>query len=103
MRVNDTRFAQYKTSSPIPLTELKNKNYTFGTGNGYKAAELLGNFGIRVLASDHPLDDLNNGIVDLVMIDAPIVAYYVQGKGKRATPSRTLRTIGQPLFANAAR
>ena len=34
------------------------------------------------------------------MIDMPIVIYYVEGKGIGATPSHTLRAIGQPLFTD---
>lgn len=101
VRANDPRFSQYTESSQITLTELKSHNYKFGTGTDYKAADLLRNVGINPYTSDKPLDDLNKGIVDIIMIDMPIVAYYVRGIGKGAIPSHTLRPIGKPLFADS--
>jgi ABC-type amino acid transport substrate-binding protein len=99
VRVNDSRFSQYTTSSQITLPEIK--DYKFGTGEVYKAADLLRDAGIKPLPSAVPLDDLDRGTVDIVLIDSPIVIYYVEGKGLGATPSRTLRAIGKPMFADS--
>ena len=101
VRTNNAHFSQYTTSSLITLTDLKDKGYKFGTGAAYKAADLLSANGITPLTFDDPLDALTKGIVDILMIDTPIVTYYVQGKGPGATPSHTLRAIGKPLFANS--
>jgi polar amino acid transport system substrate-binding protein len=99
VRANDSRFSQYTASSRITLKEVS--KYRFGTGADYKAADLLRAAGINPLTSEVPLDDVNKESVDIVMIDTPIVAYYVQGKGVGATPSHTLRPIGKPLFGDS--
>jgi hypothetical protein len=95
---NDPRFSKYTDTSPITLSELK--QYVFGTGSGYKAVDLLQMAGINPHTSDNPVDDLEHERVDIIMVDSPIVVYYVQGIGLCATPSTTLRIIGQPLFTD---
>jgi polar amino acid transport system substrate-binding protein len=99
VKADNPRFAQYTVSSQMTLVELT--QYRFGTGADYKAADLLRSASIKPHTSEVPLDDLKRGIVDIVMLDTPIVAYYVLGKGTMANPDPTLRPIGKPLFANA--
>jgi polar amino acid transport system substrate-binding protein len=99
VRANDSRFATYTANSALTLEEIK--HYRVGTGSYYKAADLLQAAGIHSHTSDVPLDDLKRAVVDIVMIDTPIVAYYVLGKGTAASPDRALRPIGKPLFADA--
>ena len=98
VRTNDARFSQYTASSPINLSDLASSNYKFGTGTDYKAADEFRTANITPITSATPLNDLKNGAVDVVMIDEPLVIYYVEGKGKGATADNTLRRIGQPLF-----
>jgi len=99
VRTNDTRFSSYMQSSQVTLAEVA--HYKFGTGADYKAADLLRAASIMPAISETPLDALNQGNVDIVMIDTPIVAYYVEGKGVGAKPYSNLRPIGKPLFADA--
>ncbi|HLZ81126.1 MAG TPA: transporter substrate-binding domain-containing protein, partial [Ktedonobacteraceae bacterium] len=99
VRANDALFSQYTLSSQITLAELK--RYTFGTGAGYKAFDLLQAAGIKVLSFDDPVGALKSGQVDIIMIDMPIVAYYIQGIGLDATGDNTLRPIGKSLFADS--
>lgn len=101
VRANDTRFSLYTMSSDITLTDFKNKGYIFGTGASYKAADLLRTVGITPLTFDNFFDALRQGTVDIIMVDMPIVMYYVLGKGQEATPSDTLRAIGKPLFTDS--
>ena len=99
VRVNDSHFAQYTASSQVTLTKLK--KYVFGTGAGYKAFDLLEAAGIKVLSFDDPIGALKSGKVDIIMIDMPIVAYYIQGVGLDAIRDDTLHPIGKPLFADS--
>jgi serine/threonine protein kinase len=99
VRANDSRFATYTANSSLTLEEIK--HYRVGTGSYYKAADLLQAAGIHSHTSDVPLDDLKHAIVDIVMIDTPIVAYYVLGKGTGASLNTALRPIGKPLFADS--
>jgi ABC-type amino acid transport substrate-binding protein len=98
VRANDLRFSQYTASSDITLIDLK--RYKFGTGTDYKAADELRAAGITPFTFDNPLMPLKQGGVDIIMIDAPMVAYYVQGKGKgkEVTLDDTLRPIGKPMY-----
>ena len=96
VRANDPRFSQYTASSQITLIELK--PYKFGTGADYKAADELRAANMILTTSETPIDDLRSKEVDIIMIDAPIVAYYIQGKGAGAALDNTLRAIGKPLF-----
>jgi polar amino acid transport system substrate-binding protein len=98
VRTDDSRFSRYAASSLISLIDFK--NYTFGTGSDYKSADLLRAAGSHVITSNQPLSALKHGVVDIVMIDAPVVAYSVQGKGKGAIPDNTLRPIGKLLYTN---
>ena len=103
VRANDEHFSEYNESSQIELKDLKPKNYTFGTGASYKAADILRDAKLQLYTSDEPIDDLDKGKVDIIMVDTPIVAYFIKGikgKGKDVTPSSTLRPIGKPLFPN---
>ena len=55
----------------------------------------------RLTTFEDPLKALEAGIVDILLIDSPIVIYYIQGKGFGAKPSDTLRAIGKPLFTDS--
>lgn len=99
VRANDARFSDYTISSQIALADFK--QYTFGTGAGYKAFDLLQAAGLKVLTFDDPIGALKAGQIDVIMIDMPIVAYYIQGIGLGATYDKTLRSIGKPLFADS--
>src|SRR5437763_4491123 len=93
VRADDRDFSKYTSKSPIALTELK--QYTFGTGKGFKASELLDDAGIDLKTFDYPLTALNDGAVKIAMIDVPIAIYFIDGKGPYATHSKTLRALGQ--------
>lgn len=99
VRADDPRFAQYNATSNIPLTVLD--GYTVGTGDGYKAATYLQadpKITTKLYNGDEPFDDCKQKKIDAVMVDVPIVAYYVQGAGPGATPDPALKLIGKPLF-----
>ena len=99
VRADDARFAQYNASSDIPLTVLD--GYTVGTGDGYKAATYLqadSKITTKLYNGDLPFDDCRQKKIDAVMVDVPIVAYYVQGAGPGATADSALKLIGKPLY-----
>lgn len=98
VRADDTRFSQYDGTSDVQLSVLE--GYTVGTGDGYKAATYLqGDTKIttKLYSGDLPFDDLKQKKIDAVMVDVPIVAYYVQGAGPGATPDSKLKLMGKPL------
>ena len=87
VRNNDTRFTQYTANSTITLQPLE--GFTVGTGQGYKAADYLAtdsNVKVKLYNGDLPFDDLKQKKIDAVMVDVPIVSYYVQGAGPGGTP-----------------
>jgi polar amino acid transport system substrate-binding protein len=99
VRANDPRFAQYNSTSDVQLTDLE--GYTVGTGDGYKAATYLQadpKITTKLYNGDLPFDDLAQNKIDAVMVDVPIVSYYVQGVGPGATPNTALKLIGKPLY-----
>lgn len=101
VRANDPRFEQYTATTEVTLANLA--GMTVGTGIGYKAQEILEkdrNIRTRAYDGNLPFDDLAQGRIDAVMLDYPIVAYYVLGAGPGGTVNNALRPIGAPIFLN---
>lgn len=99
VRADDPRFAQYDAKSEVTLANLA--GMTVGTGLGYKAQEILErdkNLKTRAYDGNLPFDDLVQGRIDAVMLDFPIVAYYVLGAGPGGTVNPALKPIGVPIF-----
>ncbi len=98
VRADDTRFSDKTTSSDLGLTDLE--GLKVGTGASYKAADILGEdkkITIKLYDPDLPFNDLAAHRIDAVLIDGPIVAYYVLGAGPGATPNKALKPIGKPF------
>src|SRR6266705_4880426 len=98
VRVDDTRFASFTTSSDLGLKNLE--GLTVGTGASYKAADILGEdkkITIKLYDPALPFNDLSAHRIDAVLIDGPIAAYYVVGAGPGAKPDPTLKLIGKPF------
>src|SRR5207245_9906485 len=71
-----------------------------GTSASYKAADILGEdkkITTKLYDPDLPFNDLAAHRIDAVLIDGPIVAYYVLGAGPGATPNKALKPIGKPF------
>ncbi|BCX12346.1 MAG: amino acid ABC transporter substrate-binding protein [Thermosynechococcus sp.] len=100
VRAADTRFQQYTATGEVTLANLA--GMTVGTGVGYKAQVLLEeapNIQTRTYRSALDcFDQLAQGRLDALLIDFPLVAYYVLGVGPGATPNPDLRPIGAPIF-----
>lgn len=99
VRKDDTRFTQYTADSSITLQPLE--GLTVGTGQGYKAADYLATdpkVKVKLYNGDLPFDDLKQKKIDAVMVDVPIVAYYVQGAGPGGTADPLLRLMGKAQF-----
>ena len=98
VRADDSRFAGKTTSSDLGLVDLE--GLTVGTGASYKAADILGEdkkITTKLYDPDLPFNDLAAHRIDAVLIDGPIVAYYVLGAGPGATANRALKAIGKPF------
>ena len=98
VRADDSRFAGKTTSSDLGLVDLE--GLTVGTGASYKAADILGEdkkITTKLYDPDLPFNDLAAHRIDAVLIDGPIVAYYVLGAGPGATANPTLKAIGKPF------
>ncbi len=101
VRADDERFSQYTAESEVTLANLA--GMTVGTGIGYKAQEILErdpNIKTRAYDGNLPFDDLAQGRIDAIMLDFPIVAYYILGSGPGGTVNPALRPIGKPIFLN---
>ncbi len=101
VRKDDARFTKFTDTSDISLTDLE--HYTVGTGSAYKAADILGtdkNIAVKLYDTDLPFDDLAQKKIDAVLIDQPIVAYYVLGAGPGGTNNPALRAAGKPFKAD---
>lgn len=99
VRADDSRFSQYDANSNVTLAMME--GFTVGTGDGYKAATYLqGDTKIttKLYNGNLPFADCKQKKIDAVMVDVPIVAYYVQGAGPGATPDASLKLIGKPLY-----
>ncbi len=98
VRANDSRFASKTTSDKFSLTDLE--GLTVGTGASYKAADILASdpkIKLKTYDPDLPFNDLDLGRIDAVLIDLPIVTYYVQGIGPGSQSDSKLKPIGQPF------
>jgi len=73
---------------------------TVGTGASYKAAEILASdqkIKLKIYDPDLPFNDLSLARIDAVLIDLPIVTYYVLGVGPGGKADPTLKPIGKPF------
>jgi polar amino acid transport system substrate-binding protein len=98
VRADDTRFTNMTSSSNLGLTNLE--GLTVGTGASYKAADILGadkKITTKLFDPNLPFDDLAAHRIDAVLIDGPIVAYYVLGSGPGGKPNPALKPIGKPF------
>src|SRR5437763_5684328 len=98
VRADDTRFADKTTSSALDLKDLE--GLKVGTGASYKAADILGEdkkITTKLYDPDLPFNDLAAHRIDAVLIDGPIVSYYVLGAGPGAKPNTALKPIGKPF------
>lgn len=98
VRAADTRFSKFTTSSNMSLTDLE--GYTVGTGASFKAADILATdkkITLKTYDPNLPFDDLTAKHLDAVLIDGPIVAYYVLGAGPGGKPNPALKPIGKPF------
>ncbi len=98
VRSNDPRFANKTTNDTLSLTDLE--GYTVGTGASFKAADILASdkkITLRTYDPDLPFNDLALGRIDAVLIDLPIVTYYVEGIGPGGKANPALKSIGKPF------
>jgi polar amino acid transport system substrate-binding protein len=98
VRSNDSRFSSKTTNDTVSLTDLE--GLTVGTGASFKAAEILASdskIKLKTYDPDLPFNDLSLGRIDAVLIDLPIVTYYVLGVGPGGKPDQTLKPIGKPF------
>ncbi|MEO6887384.1 MAG: ABC transporter substrate-binding protein, partial [Ktedonobacteraceae bacterium] len=99
VRSDDTRFSNFTANSDVSLTDLE--GLTVGTGTGYKAADDLATdkkINTKLYDANLPFDDVKQKKIDAMMVDLPIVAYYVLGSGPGGVPDPKLKPIGKPLF-----
>ena len=99
VRANDPRFSNLNADSNVPLSALE--GLTVGTGTGYKAADDLATdnkITTKLYDANLPFDDLKQKKIDAMMVDSPIIAYYVLGAGPGGQPDQALKPIGKPLF-----
>ncbi|HTK11175.1 MAG TPA: ABC transporter substrate-binding protein [Ktedonobacteraceae bacterium] len=98
VKADDSRFASKTAKDTLSLKDLE--GYTVGTGASYKAAEILASdtkIKLKTYDPDLPFNDLALGRIDAVLIDLPIVTYYVQGIGPGSESNSKLRPIGVPF------
>lgn len=98
VRTNDSRFSNKTTSDTLSLTDLE--GLTVGTGASFKAADILASdkkINLKTYDPDLPFNDLALGRIDAVLIDLPIVTYYVQGIGPGGKANTALKPIGKPF------
>jgi polar amino acid transport system substrate-binding protein len=101
VRVNDARFAGKTQNDVMSLKDLE--GYTVGTGASYKAADILASdpkIKLKTYDPDLPFDDLALGRIDAVLIDLPMVTYYVQGIGPGGKADPRLKAIGKPFYTS---
>lgn len=99
VRANDPRFSNLTASSNVQLKDLE--GLKVGTGTGYKAADDLATdskITTKLYDSNLPFDDVKQKKIDAMMVDLPIVAYYVLGAGPGGKPDPALKPIGKPLY-----
>jgi len=98
VKADDPRFSSKTATDKLTLADLE--GFTVGTGAAYKAADILASdskIKLKTYDPDLPFDDLALGRIDAVLIDLPIVTYYVLGSGPASTKNEKLRPIGQPF------
>lgn len=98
VKANDSRFSSKTATDVLSLTDLE--GFTVGTGASFKAAEILATdskIKLKTYDPDLPFNDLALGRIDAVLIDSPIVTYYVQGIGPGGTANSALKPIGKPF------
>ncbi len=98
VRADDSRFTGKTTSDALDLKDLE--GLKVGTGASYKAADILGEdkkITTKLYDPDLPFNDLAAHRIDAVLIDGPIVSYYVLGAGPGAKPNTALKSIGKPF------
>ena len=98
VRANDSRFSQFTATSDMSLKDLE--GYKVGTGAAYKAADILKSdpkIDTKTFDPDLPFDALTQKNLDAVLIDGPIVSYYVLGAGPGGKPNPALKPIGKPF------
>jgi len=86
-------------NSNVQLKDLE--GLTVGTGTGYKAADDLATdpkINTKLYDGNLPFDDLKQKKIDAMMVDLPIITYYVLGAGPGGTADPSLKPIGKPLF-----
>lgn len=101
VRTDDSRFSDVTTTSDFTLSNLGGLNV--GTGLGYKAEEILksdSKINTKAYDGNLPFDDVKQKKLDAIMVDLPIVAYYVLGSGPGGKADPTLKLAGKPLFTN---
>ena len=99
VRADDPRFSGLNSSSNVQLKDLE--GLTVGTGTGYKAADDLATdpkINTKLYDGNLPFDDLKQKKIDAMMVDLPIITYYVLGAGPGGTADSSLKPIGKPLF-----
>lgn len=101
VRADDPRFANVSQGSELTLKDLA--GMTVGTGAGYRAEKILAQYPQltpRSYVGQLPFADLEQGAIDAVLIDYPIVAYYILGSGPSSKTNVALKPIGVPIFLN---
>lgn len=99
VRADDPRFSSATTTSDFTLGNMK--GLTVGTGAGFKAEEILksdSKIKTKAYEGNLPFDDVKQKKLDAMMVDLPIVAYYVLGSGPGGTADQTLKLAGKPIF-----
>jgi polar amino acid transport system substrate-binding protein len=98
VHADDSRFTQYNQNSDLQLSILD--GLVVGTGTGYKAADYLATdskINIKLYDTNLPFNDLKQKKIDAMMVDLPIVVYYVLGNGPGSAADPALKAIGKPL------
>lgn len=98
VKADDPRFASKTANDDLSLKDLE--GFTVATGAGFKAADILATdskIKVKIYDPDLPFDDLALGRIDAVLIDLPIVTYYVQGAGPGSKSNPKLKAIGKPI------
>lgn len=101
VRADDPRFANVTQTSELTLKDLA--GMTVGTGEGYRAEKILSQdsrLTPRTYVGALPFADLEAGDIDAILIDYPIVSYYVLGSGPGGTLNTALKPVGVPIYLN---
>ncbi len=99
VRSDDSRFSSLTATSDVQLKDLE--GLKVGTGTGYKAADDLATdskITTKLYDGNLPFDDVKQKKLDAMMVDLPIIAYYVLGSGPGGKPDSALKPVGKPIF-----